>query len=81
MIAPGAAYKWNQFVIQDKLPDAKTGGANANVDFLTATAWVDGRDDPFVLTVPQQVSTGLFEWGKGIGEREGSGRLASCSFV
>lgn len=64
MIAPGAAYKWNQFFIQDKLPDAKTGGANANVDFLTATAWVDGRDDPFVLTVPQQVCGCWCGWGR-----------------
>lgn len=55
MIAPGQPYKWNQFVVQDKLPDAKTGGANANVDFLTATAWIDTRDDPIVLTIPEQV--------------------------
>ncbi len=54
VIAKGAPYKWNQFVIQDKLPDAKTGGPNANVDFLTATAWVDTRDDPIVLTIPEQ---------------------------
>lgn len=54
MIAKGPPYKWNQFVIQDKLPDAKTAAPNANVDFLTATAWVDTRDDPIVLTVPEQ---------------------------
>jgi hypothetical protein len=54
IIAPGPPYKWNQFVVQDKLPDAKTGGPNANVDFLHATAWIDTRDDPIVLTIPVQ---------------------------
>ncbi len=94
IIAKGPPYKFNQFVVQDKLPDPKvrppltffipsflhlapffppsrsmlphplivsfsfhrctqTAGPNADVDFLTATAWLDTRDNPIVLTVPE----------------------------
>ena len=51
IISKGQAF--NTFYIQEKLPDFKTAAPNANVDFLAATAWIDTRDHPIVLTVPE----------------------------